>query len=188
MTRRVSYIPPPYNKQHTKQADWVAPYLGHSSLNKKWYGVLGNHEYGYNVQAVLDISKQYPNWVMPARYFSERVLVSGTTYMTMIFIDTSPYVGGRNTAAVGVRGVCVWGVCVGVRPVSGKGGEPTWLQLLFVVCAEEEQEEGEQRGMRVLCVGNGRARVVRVWRGGVGGVGHALRCLYMPYHLPLSQP
>ena len=83
--------------------------------------------------------------------------------------------------------VCVWGVCGGVRPVSGKGGEPTWLQLLFVVCAEEEQE-GEQRGMRVLCVGNGRARVVRVWRGGVGGVGHALRCLYMPYHLPLSQP
>ena len=84
--------------------------------------MLGNHEYGYNVQAVLDISKQYPNWVMPARYFSERVLVSGTTYMTMIFIDTSPYVWAVRTRWLLASGVgCVGGVG-GVSDVGGVGG------------------------------------------------------------------
>lgn len=32
------------------ETDWVMPYSD-SSLNFPWYSILGNHEYGYNVDA-----------------------------------------------------------------------------------------------------------------------------------------
>lgn len=54
------------------------------------YGVLGNHEYGYNVQAQLDLTSKYPNWVMDDRFYTKRIQLSGSKYATMIFLDTSP--------------------------------------------------------------------------------------------------
>ena len=44
--------------------DFTGPYSA-SVLNVNWYGVLGNHEYGYNVQAQLDLAKLdlKPKWV-----------------------------------------------------------------------------------------------------------------------------
>ena len=55
--------------------------------------MLGNHEYGYNVSAVLDLNNVIDNWVMEDRYYSKRVAIDGTNqYLTMIFIDTSPCV------------------------------------------------------------------------------------------------
>ena len=51
-----------------------------------WYGVLGNHEYGYNVSAQLDLTNSYPNWVMPDRYYVKRVQLSSSNHLTMIFL------------------------------------------------------------------------------------------------------
>ena len=59
----------------------------------KWYSILGNHDYGFNPDA--QVQYQSPNsnrWVMDARYYTRRVLVSGTQYITFIFLDTNPCV------------------------------------------------------------------------------------------------
>eukprot|EP00939_MAST-03C_sp_MAST-3C-sp1_P005297 g5297.t1 len=78
------------------QNDFVEPY--ETELNKihtsglKWYGVLGNHEYGYNVSAVLDLSNELDNWIMDDRYYTKRLAVDNGVYATFIFIDSSPCV------------------------------------------------------------------------------------------------
>jgi hypothetical protein len=37
-----------------------------------WYSILGNHEYGYNVSAVLDYAEHVnPLWVMEDRYYTK---------------------------------------------------------------------------------------------------------------------
>lgn len=73
------------------QKDWVEPYSA-KSLQVPWYGVLGNHEYGYNVDAQIELGKIYKTWVMDARYFTKRVQMEGNNYVSMIFLDTSPCV------------------------------------------------------------------------------------------------
>ncbi|CAK0865456.1 unnamed protein product [Prorocentrum cordatum] len=73
------------------QKDWVEPYSA-SPLQIPWYSVLGNHEYGYNVSAQIDLGNMYKNWVMDARYFTKRVQMAGNNYVSMIFLDTSPCV------------------------------------------------------------------------------------------------
>ena len=44
-----------------------------------WYGVLGNHEYGYDVDAQIALSQESlaPKWVMDDRYFTRRVSLGG---------------------------------------------------------------------------------------------------------------
>ena len=75
------------------QNDYITPYMGYSSLNDvKWYSALGNHEYGYNVQAQLDYTKDSPTWFLPARYYTTRIALSGNNYLTLLFLDTSPCV------------------------------------------------------------------------------------------------
>jgi len=74
------------------QTDFIGPYSKHQVLGFKWYGVLGNHEYGYNVSAVLDLTNTLPNWILPERYYTKRVLVSDGVYISFIFIDSSPCV------------------------------------------------------------------------------------------------
>lgn len=79
--------------------DWVDPYSD-SSLQVPWYGVLGNHEYGYNVDAQMELANIYPNWVMDDRYYTRRVTVdeSAGVYISFIFLDTSPCISDyRNT-------------------------------------------------------------------------------------------
>jgi len=73
------------------QADWVDTYAN-SVRAVPWYSVLGNHEYGYNVQAQIDLSDIYPTWVMPARYYTKRVSLSPSQHLSMIFLDSSPCV------------------------------------------------------------------------------------------------
>ena len=38
--------------------DFTKPYGTYSSLNVPWYGVLGNHEYGYDVDAQIQLSHE----------------------------------------------------------------------------------------------------------------------------------
>lgn len=71
--------------------DWLDTYP-QNALDIPWYGVLGNHEYGYNVDAQIELSKKYKNWIMDARYYSRRVQLEGSNYATFIFLDTSPCV------------------------------------------------------------------------------------------------
>jgi hypothetical protein len=72
------------------QKDWVEPFQTSKDLQVPWYGVLGNHEYGYNVSAQLDLTNSYPNWVMPDRYYVKRVQLGSSNHLTMIFLDSSP--------------------------------------------------------------------------------------------------
>lgn len=59
-----------------------------------WYGVLGNHGYGYSADAQVQYSQVNPQWVMPSRYYTKRIKVDKTTktYISFIFLDTSPCV------------------------------------------------------------------------------------------------
>lgn len=74
------------------EADWTKPYGAHNLLDYNWYNVLGNHEYGYNVEAQIELHAKMSTWYLPARYYTERIMLSSTEHMTMIFIDTSPCV------------------------------------------------------------------------------------------------
>lgn len=42
----------------------------HGELQCPWYGVLGNHEYRGNTQAMIDYSQVSRRWNMPARYYT----------------------------------------------------------------------------------------------------------------------
>jgi len=93
------------------EEDWIKPYSA-LSLQIPWYSILGvsfmfftsvvdlyllqNHEYGYNVQAQIDLSGIYKNWVMDDRYYTKRILVDEKTetYLSIIFLDTSPCISG----------------------------------------------------------------------------------------------
>ena len=75
--------------------DFTKPYGTYSSLNVPWYGVLGNHEYGYDVDAQIALSQESlaPKWVMDDRYFTRRVsLGGGAAHATLLMLDTSPCV------------------------------------------------------------------------------------------------
>lgn len=71
--------------------DYVQPY-SHSSLQIPWYSTLGNHEYGYSVEAQIEYTKLSSTWYLPARYYTKRIQMSGANYMTLIVLDTSPCV------------------------------------------------------------------------------------------------
>ena len=72
--------------------DWVEPYAA-SELELNWYNILGNHEYGYNVSAQIDLGNKYPRWIMDNRYYTRRLKAATSTtstYISFIFLDTSP--------------------------------------------------------------------------------------------------
>mmetsp|Transcript_4145 Transcript_4145/g.10484 ORF Transcript_4145/g.10484 Transcript_4145/m.10484 type:complete len:443 (+) Transcript_4145:18-1346(+) len=75
------------------QKDWSTPYssIQPSMLDVPWYNSLGNHEYGYNVDAQIQLSSKLNNWILPARYYTKRV-PTDSGFITMIFLDTSPCV------------------------------------------------------------------------------------------------
>jgi tartrate-resistant acid phosphatase type 5 len=76
------------------KVDFEEPYSSPNLAQVPWFSVLGNHEYGYSVQAQLDYAMANPKWIMPDRYYGKRVQIDKTTntWMTMLFLDTSPCV------------------------------------------------------------------------------------------------
>ena len=76
--------------------DFELPYSQPSLANLQWYSVLGNHEYGYNVDAELQYAMINSKWVMDSRYYTKRVLADSSTqtYISFIFLDTSPCISG----------------------------------------------------------------------------------------------
>ena len=64
------------------------------SLMVPWYGVLGNHDYGYNPTAQTQYkSPNKDRWYLPSLYYTKRIeLGNSGQYVTLIMIDTSPCV------------------------------------------------------------------------------------------------
>jgi len=61
------------------------------SLFVPWYGVLGNHDYAYDVTPQLQYkSPNNDRWQIPDRNFTKRVLLGGSNYATLVFIDSNP--------------------------------------------------------------------------------------------------
>lgn len=54
-----------------------------------WYNALGNHDYGYNASAQIELSNVIPNWIMDERYYYRKLASNGFTIHT-IFLDTNP--------------------------------------------------------------------------------------------------
>ena len=61
------------------------------SLMVPWYGVLGNHDYGYNPTAQTQYkSPNKDRWYLPSLYYTKRIeLGNSGQYVTLIMIDTS---------------------------------------------------------------------------------------------------
>ena len=80
--------------------DYTKPYSA-SALDVPWYGILGNHEYGYNVQAQIDLAKLSlkPKWVMDGRYYTRRMkLGDSSQHASFIFLDTSACVSAYRSS------------------------------------------------------------------------------------------
>ena len=82
------------------QVDWIEPYAD-ASLQIPWYSILGNHEYGYNVDAQIELTQKYTNWVMDSRYYTRRIEVdvATKTFISFIFLDTSPCISSYRSSA-----------------------------------------------------------------------------------------
>eukprot|EP00037_Helgoeca_nana_P029004 m.344556 g.344556 ORF g.344556 m.344556 type:complete len:343 (+) comp27885_c1_seq4:4273-5301(+) len=67
-------------------------------LDVPWYNVLGNHEYGYNVEAQIQLDGLLPNWNLPSRYYTKRAQADSGAWISMIFLDTSPCVSAYRSS------------------------------------------------------------------------------------------
>lgn len=69
----------------------------HGELQCPWYGVLGNHEYRGNTQAMMDYTEVSRRWNMPDRYYTFSVPlddeVTDSERVRFVFIDTTPLIG-----------------------------------------------------------------------------------------------
>lgn len=80
--------------------DFEEPYSATALSKIPWYGVLGNHEYGYNVSAVLEYANVNAAWVMDDRYYTRRVEIGDTgSYVSFVFIDSSPCVSDYRSSS-----------------------------------------------------------------------------------------
>lgn len=66
-----------------------------------WYQSLGNHDYGFSPEAQLALNETIPGWIMDARYYHRRVVISSGSgsgsgsdgiIANMIVLDTNPCV------------------------------------------------------------------------------------------------
>ncbi len=59
-------------------------------LHRKWYAVLGNHDYQSSPQAQIDYTKISARWNMPDRYYSFKQKIDKNEEVLFVFIDTNP--------------------------------------------------------------------------------------------------
>ncbi len=65
----------------------------HGELHCPWYGVLGNHEYHGNTQAVIDYTNVSRRWNVPDRYYAKMFEgVNDKDSIFVLFTDTAPMI------------------------------------------------------------------------------------------------
>lgn len=65
----------------------------HGELQCKWWGVLGNHEYRGNTQAVIDYTNRSRRWNIPSQYYSKTFEgTNETDSVCVVFIDSAPLI------------------------------------------------------------------------------------------------
>jgi tartrate-resistant acid phosphatase type 5 len=80
--------------QSTTDPKWATSFVNMytgEALQKRWYQMLGNHDYMGNVDAQLKY-KADPRWHMPGRNYTFSLPVTGDIRATFIVIDTTPFV------------------------------------------------------------------------------------------------
>jgi len=69
-------------------------YRGPGYEGVPWYPVLGNHDYGGNVQAQIDYGRAHPGrWQMKHHYYQRSLTSPGGATMDLFFIDTVMWIG-----------------------------------------------------------------------------------------------
>lgn len=84
--------------QNTSDPQISADYINlFGNLSLPWYNALGNHDYGFNPAAQLELNQTIPQWIMDDRYYHRRVILSNTDSNTdlnialnIIVLDTNP--------------------------------------------------------------------------------------------------
>lgn len=77
---------------------WVTSFervYGAESLKCPWYIVLGNHDYGGDVDAQITYARRHPRWVLPSRYYQRSEGIGGSNRADFFFLDTMPLVSTR---------------------------------------------------------------------------------------------
>ena len=72
------------------------------NIGLPWYNALGNHDYGFNPDAQLELNQTIPQWIMDARYYHRRIafnssdsesdINSTSIALNIIALDTNPCV------------------------------------------------------------------------------------------------
>jgi len=62
------------------------------TIGLPWYNALGNHDYGFNPDAQLELNQTIPEWIMDARYYHRRVEFNSSIALNIIVLDTNPCV------------------------------------------------------------------------------------------------
>lgn len=62
------------------------------SLQVPWYITFGNHDYGYNPKAQIELSKVNNRWKFPSAYYSIDEELADGTRIQFLFVDTNPFI------------------------------------------------------------------------------------------------
>jgi acid phosphatase len=62
------------------------------AIQVPWYNALGNHDYGFNPDAQLQLNETVPTWIMDGRYYHRRIELAPSMILNVIVLDTNPCV------------------------------------------------------------------------------------------------
>jgi tartrate-resistant acid phosphatase type 5 len=73
------------------------------ALQRRWYGVLGNHDYRGDPAAQIAYAEKSPRWRMPSRYYSVEGASFGVPSVDLFMIDSTPLVAKYRDATGRIR-------------------------------------------------------------------------------------
>jgi hypothetical protein len=78
-------------------ADYVELF---GNIGLPWYNTLGNHDYGFNPAAQLELNQTIPQWIMDDRYYHRRVVFNSSASNSDSDIDSN---SNRNTTQIALN-------------------------------------------------------------------------------------